>query len=95
MMAWPFVLVFTPLLAHLLRRRAELSARGGVLTVQSTHLLFARSRSWRRDEWSDDLVDSLLPNCAGKVRFDFPKQLLRPVSHEIRAVEVLRLVELA
>jgi hypothetical protein len=53
MMAWPVVLVMAPLLAAVLSRRAELSARGGVLTVRWAHLLFARCRAWRREDLAD------------------------------------------
>jgi hypothetical protein len=53
MIAWPVALVFTPVLAHLLSRRAELSSRGGVLTVQWSFLIFGRSRAWRREDLAE------------------------------------------
>jgi hypothetical protein len=45
-----FVLLAT---AHVFSRRAQLSARGGVLTVRSTNLLWSSCRGWPREELAE------------------------------------------
>jgi hypothetical protein len=62
LMAWPCALVSSLVFTHIVSRRAQISAREGVLTVRSRMLVGTRCRRWRREELADIRVVSKLVN---------------------------------
>jgi hypothetical protein len=62
LMAWTCVLVFSLIVIHIVNRRAQISAKGGILTVRSRLLVGTRCRTWRRGELADIRVVSKLVN---------------------------------
>lgn len=69
LVAWAWALMLSLGVTHIVNRRAQLTAQGGVLTVRSRLLLGTRCRSWLPEELADIRVVSELANSDGDRRW--------------------------